>query len=332
MKKSFSTIAFVLLMITAGFASVSVKMSPTSGATVSSPVAISASASSSSGSITGWKIYVDGASVYSHSGSSSIATSLSISGGAHSITVKAWDGSGANGAAYASVTVSGTTSSSSSSSSTSTGTSFSTLESRTGWSICSGSCSGGGWGTYYLRQNIGSPSLDGNATEFHISPTTSFFDLMWYIGKLTNSMASNFQVDIYQYLKSPSAAQAIEYGLNQMGYNSQWYKFSTQCSFANGYWRVWDSYNRHWVNTSAPCRRPAANTWTHYTFQYKRYNGKAVFVSIAVNGQTYYINKAFSPEPKSGTAGNISIHYQLDGNSAGTAYSAWIDRWSLKMW
>ncbi len=183
-----------------------------------------------------------------------------------------------------------------------------------------------------MRQGVSSPSVDGNASEYHISPTTSFYDLMWYIGSLTKSFAANFQVDIYQYVKSPSAAQAIEYGLNQMYYNNQWYKFSTQCSFAGGYWRVWDSYNKHWVNTSAPCTRPPANTWVHYTFQYKRANGKAVFVSVSVNGQTYYINKAFSPEPRSSTAGTISIHYQLDGNSAKTAYSTWVDNWSLKLW
>ncbi len=183
-----------------------------------------------------------------------------------------------------------------------------------------------------MRQNVSSPSLSGKATEYHISPTTSFFDLMWYIGNLTNnSTATNFKVDIYQYIKSPSAPQAIEYGLNQQ-IGSGWYKFSTQCALSSGIWRVWDSYNRHWVNTAAPCTRPAANTWVHYTMQYKRANGKAVFVAFSVNGQTYYINKSFSPQPKSGTNGAISVHYQLDGNSAKTAFSTWIDQGTLTMW
>ncbi len=206
------------------------------------------------------------------------------------------------------------------------------MEGLTGWKICSGNCSGGGSGTYYMKQHVSSPSMDGSASEYHISPSTSFYDLMWYIGHLTTNSAANLTVDIYQYMKSPSAPQAIEYGLNQQGDSSHWYKFSTQCSYSGGYWRVWDSYNRRWVTTSAPCKRPAANTWTHYTFQYKRSNGKAVFVSVTVNGQTYYINKTFSPQPKSGTTGTVSIHYQLDGNSAKTAFSAWVDKWSLTMW
>ncbi len=325
--------AVVLLTVTAAFGSVAVRISsPASGASVSSPVAISASASSTYGGITGWKIYVDGVSKYSAGAASSISASISMSGGAHNVTVKAWDGSGANGAAAINVSVSSTTSGDTGNTGTGTGTTFSSIQTKTGWKICSGSCSGGGSGTYYMRQNVSSPSLSGHAAEYHISPSTSFYDLMWYIGTLTNnSTVTNFQVDIDQYLKSPSAPQAIEYGLNQM-VNNKWYKFSTQCAFSSGVWRVWDSANKHWVNTSAPCNRPAANTWMHYTLQYRRANGMAVFVAFIINGQTYYVNKSFYPQAKSGTNGVISIHYQLDGNSAGTAFSAWIDRWTLKIW
>ncbi len=328
------TIAFVLLAFSTAFASVSVKIStPANGATTSSPVAVSASASSTAGSITGWKIYVDGAAAYSAGATSSIAASLPIGTGSHSLTVKAWDATGANGSAALTISVtSSTTTPTTTTTPPSSALVFSSMQTKTGWKICSGSCSGGGSGTYYMRQNISSPSLSGHSTEFHISPSTSFYDLMWYIGTLTNnSTATNFKVDIDQYIANPAAPQAIEYGLNQQ-INSSWYKFSTQCAFSTGVWRVWDSYNRGWVNTSVPCKRPAANTWVHYTMQYKRASGKAVFVSFSINGQTYYVNKSFSPQGKSGTNGAISIHYQLDGNSAKTSYSTWVDRWTLTMW
>ncbi len=212
-------------------------------------------------------------------------------------------------------------------------TTYSKIESiSTGWGSCaSTSCAGGGGsGSYYMRRGIGSPSLDGSSTLYHISPSSQFYNALWWRHMTTNTSVSHFTMDMYQFLSNPAASQAIEYAANQ--YLNGWYKFSTQCSFANGVWRVWDSYNRHWVNTSAPCRRPAANTWQHLRFQYARANGRAVFVSITVNGQTYYINKSFAPQKTSGGNGDIGIHYQLDGNSSKTAYSAWIDKWSLTIW
>ncbi len=212
-------------------------------------------------------------------------------------------------------------------------TTYSHIESMgSGWGSCaSTSCAGGGGsGSYYVKTGVSSPSLDGASALFHISPSSQFYNGLWWRRMTGNTGVSHFTMDMYQRLDNPAASQAIEYATNQ--YLNGWYKFSTQCSFAGGVWRVWDSYNRHWVNTSVPCRRPAANTWQHLTFQYARANGKAVFVSITINGQTYYVNKSFSPQQTSGSNGDIGIHYQLDGNSSKTAYSSWIDKWSLTIW
>ncbi len=70
---------------------------PIPNSTVSSPVAVSASATSSR-TITAWHIYVDSVDKFSAGQVSSISTSISgLSAGTHTMVVRAWDASGAFG-------------------------------------------------------------------------------------------------------------------------------------------------------------------------------------------------------------------------------------------
>jgi pectate disaccharide-lyase len=69
--------------------------SPANGATVSSPVRVTAAATANSGkSITAMRVYVDSASAYTAS-TNQMSTSLSMSSGTHSVVVQAWDNTGA---------------------------------------------------------------------------------------------------------------------------------------------------------------------------------------------------------------------------------------------
>jgi len=70
--------------------------SPQNGATLTSPVAVNASASSAH-AITGWHIYVDNADVFSAGAVSGIAASLTMAEGTHTVIVRAWDSTGAFG-------------------------------------------------------------------------------------------------------------------------------------------------------------------------------------------------------------------------------------------
>src|SRR4051812_37264535 len=97
-------LAFALVTISAHAGTLTLS-SPASGATVTAPVHVVASASSSS-TVTAIKIYLDGSSVYSKS-ASSIDTTISASSGSHQITVKGWDKTGASFYKTVSVTVSG---------------------------------------------------------------------------------------------------------------------------------------------------------------------------------------------------------------------------------
>jgi hypothetical protein len=68
--------------------------SPAPGATLASPVHVTAAAKSAAGPITAMRIYVDNVSVYAVN-AAAIDTSVAVSSGTHSMVVQAWDSTGA---------------------------------------------------------------------------------------------------------------------------------------------------------------------------------------------------------------------------------------------
>ena len=80
---------------------------PASGANVSSPANIQASATPTPGhSISGWRIYIDSVATYDGGATSSINANVSMAQGTHTVIVRAWDTSGAYGDQTLSLTVS----------------------------------------------------------------------------------------------------------------------------------------------------------------------------------------------------------------------------------
>src|SRR5690242_6188240 len=81
--------------------------SPSNNATVTSPVLVSASATSNH-SITGWHIYVDGTSVYQAGATKTISTNVSMVPGTHKVVVRAWASNGSYGSGTSTITVKST--------------------------------------------------------------------------------------------------------------------------------------------------------------------------------------------------------------------------------
>ena len=79
--------------------------SPTNGATVNSPIHVTASANGAGNAITGMTVYLDGTAVYTNS-SSSVDTSITAAAGSHTIQVTAADSQGTTYSKSVSVTVS----------------------------------------------------------------------------------------------------------------------------------------------------------------------------------------------------------------------------------
>lgn len=81
--------------------------SPASGESIGSPTTVTAAAKPTSGrTIVGWHLYVDSTDKYNAGAVSSIAPSISMGGGKHSVVVRAWDNTGAYGDETISVAVS----------------------------------------------------------------------------------------------------------------------------------------------------------------------------------------------------------------------------------
>jgi len=105
------TLAIVLSVISPLLASAGVNVTvstPANNSTVTSPVVVTASATSDK-NITGWRIYVDGTSVY-HAGSvTSIKTSVSMATGTHQVVIRAWASNGTFGSVILTETVGSST-------------------------------------------------------------------------------------------------------------------------------------------------------------------------------------------------------------------------------
>ena len=209
-------------------------------------------------------------------------------------------------------------------------TTYANIDTTTGWGSCTGCAGGGSNAVYRMIQGVASPSLDGAAAQFFVGGTTPFSHGLWWKRLGSNTTATNFVLDMYYYIKEPAKSQGLEFAVNQLKDN-KWYKFSTQCTWGSNQWRLWNSKDGGWVSSGVACVRPAPNTWTHVIFEYARQNGKAVFVSITVNGKKNYVNKSFYPQSKSGS-GSVGMHFQLNGNSKQDDYYVWADKMNVTIW
>ena len=315
----------VLLCTLSSLATATVSISsPTSGSSVSTSVHVKSSTTSSN-TITTSKIYVDNSAVYSVS-SSSIDTYITVSTGSHKITVQSWDSTGATQNASVSVTASASTV-------PANAKKYADIEQMTGWQSCDTCAGAGGSGpTAYVKmtQDLSSPSLDGKSSQYYLKGSTAYANGLWWKQLGANSAVSNFSYDLYFYLKQPSAAQALEFDVNQ-SINGKKYIFGTECDIKDKHvWNVYDAYNHKWMATSIACSAPSAYTWNHLVLEFQRSNGQMKFISITLNGKKSYFNKAYYATSSSVSELNVAL--QIDSDSSNTAYSEWADKVNLYAW
>ena len=338
----------VFLLATTAFAQNVTIVSP-GNKTVSSPVRVVADFSSTA-PITSINVSVDGVATSPIDPITPLDVNIPMSAGSHVLTVTAQQSDGLQLSASRNVTVSSPTTASTATatslaSAASTASSTSTTAAPNISINTSGSTSWvsdieeqSGWYTYpdqghpdcsskpYLT---GSPSLDGASGKFYLGPHGQYNNCLWPI-KLGNSSATHFTLDTYYRLSDPQKSQGVEFSSNKH-VGTKWYKFSVQCSYAKGVFSVWDTAGGKWSATSIPCKRPSLNNWDHLTVNTQISNGKAVFVSIKLNGVTHYVNKSFYPISKSSSS-SFGVHFQMNGNIAGNAYYAWVDNFKFTLW
>lgn len=297
--------------------------SPTNNATVGSPFNVTASASGSN-PITAMQVYLDNQLVTTAQ-AATLNTSVSAGAGSHSLVIQAWDSTGAvtKNALAISVT----------SSVPSNATVQSNIEDMTGWqscTVCAGSGGSGPVAGFSLTQFQATPSLDGSSAQFSIWGSTPYSDALWWRELGADNSAANFQYDVNFYLTAPQYAQALEFDVNQSDGTTR-FIFGTQCNIKNGsVWDVWDTANARWVSTGVSCPAPSANTWHHLTWELKRSATQATFVAITLDGVRHAVNMTFDGKPVTGS--ELNVAFQMDGDYAQHAYSAWLDKVTLSYW
>jgi hypothetical protein len=209
---------------------------------------------------------------------------------------------------------------------------YSNLEQGSGWvgssSVAVGP-NGGITKSYSMAKGVRTPSMDGASARYSLGGSQPFTNAIWWKPVVQNTTASHFVYDMYLYMTNPRASQALEFSANQTVAGRR-YKFSTQCAFERGVWRIYSPFTKSWISTSAPCSRPPAYKWNHITLEYARSGGKAQFVSVTVNGKKSYLNKSLGTYAVNDN--KVYVHFQMDGNRYQDDYSVWIDKMNLKIW
>jgi hypothetical protein len=213
-------------------------------------------------------------------------------------------------------------------------TTISNIDQKTGWQSCSVCAGAGGNGpstSHSTKQGVASPSMDGKSMQFNLGGTTPYANALWWKQLGANSGVKNFKYDLYFYIKNPAAAQALEFDVNQ-SLNSKKYIFGTQCNIKGGHvWDVYDPYNHAWRHTGISCATPKAYTWHHLVLEFQRTSTPKVnFIAVTINGTKHYFNKLYAP--RSSSANEINVAFQMDGNGSMTDYSVWLDKVKLTYW
>jgi hypothetical protein len=323
--KRSSLIAVALLFAaTAAFAGVTVS-SPGLGSTDSSPVHFVASASGAS-PILAMKIYVDSQSVFAVN-AASLNTSVSMSKGAHSISVQAWDTKGTVYKQQFTITVS------SSSGIPPGATTASAIQNRSDWqncTVCAGIGASGPTAPVSVVQFQKTPSLSGSSAKFTIGGSTPYADSLWWQELGAHSSATHFQYDMDLYMTDPQASQALEFDITQY-VDNQKFIMGIQCDFKSR--KTWDVFNtggNQWESTGIACTPPSAFTWHHLTYEGQRTSSETTVVSITFDGVTHIVNKTYKT---TGTSGNgLAVSLQMDLDSKPTPYSEWVDNFTLTYW
>jgi hypothetical protein len=340
LKRVFLLAVVCVSLSLAALAAVNVTVvTPTNNNQVGSPFNVVANATSSY-TIVGWHIYLDGNNVYSGGQTNSITAPITAGVGNHQVVTRAWDSSGNYGSVYQQITVTSGGGGGGGGGGNGLPTPpqgaivFNNIQNRGNWSYCNApGCAGGdGDGAYWMAQHQGNPSRSGSSTEFYNSGVWD--NALWTQKLGANTSVHNFLWDFYFYVDSNSqhGGQALEFDAFQFvsGYN---YMIGSQCDYGRGLWDTWDEASGHWMPTSISCPKFSPNTWHHIQW-YETTNTsshKYTYVTLVVDGHSYPVNTTRNAL-HNGWSNNLGVQWQLDVNASGEGYHEWVDNATLTIW
>ncbi len=278
------------------FAGVTVS-SPGSGSTSASPVHFVASASSAcSKGVASVGIYTAPNTLAYKVSGSKLDTLLNMNAGSYSVFVQEWDNCGQSSGTPISLTVSA-----------SSGKTFSNLQSGKGWvgyallptsfGICTGCTSSGPKLKWSWTPGISSPSMDKISTKtVYGGGTVQWGDVLW-----NNHLLGDFSSQ-----GLPDFNKTLIPSLHHFTYDVYFWVGNAAVSQGMEF-DINQFFGGH------------GYIWGHRTS-----SNHLLFHSITLNGKTAILDRTDSPDSRSWYG--VTINYQLDGNSAGTPYTVYIDK------
>jgi hypothetical protein len=334
-KTAFITAAWLLFTVLPSFASINV-YAQASGST--SPITISGTASSSY-AITGWTIYVDSNLVFRQNTSSkSISKSISMSTGTHKVVVKAWNTSGANGSAYLTVSVSG---SGLIPTPPSGAKYFNNVDQMSGWTKCSACANKVAAESYWFKQWVSSPSLDGASMETYIKGSYGAWADDLFVKKFGDQtwarhieLTMNFLWNAPK-TKQPNGAwvvQAMEFDARMLIGDFK-YLFGTQCDYGKGNWDIWNNTKYYWQHTAIPCQKWGPNSWHKITWYFTLDNSTKYlhYAALRVDGVDYKVD-AWLPAGPVPYNKEFLIQFEQDTDLNGDPWYLWVDKIQVALW
>lgn len=302
---------------------------PTDGASVTSPMTMTAVADLKQASIEYMRVYIDGVADY-FTFYNQFTALFWMPTGQHTIEVIATDANGNQVSTSLKVNVTGTGS-----------RTVNSLQKIPGWEPCSayyppGSpragqlCAAGlGDAVSTMTEGVSSPSLSGSSAHFTMGGSTGYSNELYTLSLGGGDSPTHFVYDMEVMIDNPNAPQALEFDVNQTINDTRW-TWGTECNFNGNYpnvgeWDVWNGApNTGWQKTSAPCPTLPANKWVHIVWTFERVGQQVHYVSLQVDGTTYPLDLYFSAQPD-WSMGQINAAFQMDGNSNQTPYNVWLD-------
>ena len=339
-KYFFSLLGLSLLTSAVASAGVTVTLSsPGSGASVSSPFTVKASATSGY-PITGWHVYVDDKSVWNAGTTSSISASVSASTGKHKLYVKAWNSNGTSDTSaiiYINVTSSSTAAPTGEPMPPSGAKLIDNIDQMSNWGHCSDCAADPSDPTppiaqWSFNQWQNTPSKDGNGIKMWIGGTTPYANALHWKKLGDQSSYKNFIWEFWIYGKSDmNNAQNIEFDLWQ-SVGGRKYMFGTQCNYWKQIWQGWDETKNAWQDTSIPCPKFSTGQWHRIKWYLQRTSdNRTRYVSVTVDGKTYSVNR-YWPSKSTSWGNSLGVQFQQDLNKYAADHTMWVDRVRVWLW
>jgi hypothetical protein len=310
--------------------------SPSSGASVTSPFTISASASTCGGHSTAAMGYsFDSSPSTTIINGNSINTSVSAANGAHTLHVKAWGNGGGSCDTDVPITVSAPANAAVV---PNTAISVANIDNLGNWIAVNDSAAQGS--SNGATSLVGTPSRSGSARKF----VTNYWNNgneRYYVSFGDDTSSTNFLYDTWVYIQSPSTSLAnLEMDMNQTMPNGQTAIFGFQC---DGWNNTWDyTVNKGspqnpidtWVKSNQYCnpRSWSTNTWHHVQVSYSRDgSGNIHYQTVWLDDVAQSINASANSAFALGWAPSLLTNFQVDGILTGTA-TVYMDNLTVYRW